>query len=66
MRKFAFALTACALFNLAQPLAASTAKSQAQCAPLGKSKVALLALKNAGWQIDADAERNRFVLAQFI
>ncbi len=63
MRKFAFVLTACALFNLAQPSAASTAKSQAQCAPLGKSKVALLALKNAGWQIDADAERNRFVLA---
>lgn len=63
MHKFGFALMACALFNLAQPSAAVAAKSQPQCAPLGKNKVALQALKGAGWQIDADAERNRFVLA---
>lgn len=63
MRKFGFAMMACALFNLAQPSVASAAKPDAQCKPLGKNKVALQALKAGGWQIDSDAERNRFVLA---
>lgn len=33
------------------------------CAPLGKTKAELKALKSAGWQMADESERNRFVLA---
>ncbi|HMT40775.1 MAG TPA: DUF2785 domain-containing protein [Sphingorhabdus sp.] len=62
MRTIGLALLACSIFAVASPDVAFAAKVET-CAPLGKNKAALQALKRAGWPIDDEAERHRFVLA---
>lgn len=62
MRTIGLALLACSMFAVVSPDVAYAAKAET-CAPLGKNKAALQALKSAGWQIDDEAERHRFVLA---